>query len=221
MKKKEKENVELTTEELIESFARKKGSISKVKILIGLAVVLTAGALIFAANSMNKLQTITLENEEEFTLASSPMAATTSKKNVITIPSGVVKANPFLPYRKLGNEIKTDNLVNDVPQYDLIAPPDFSESNSDAARIMETVVSGILFDKYSPSAILKIDGEDYLVKKGDTVHSYKVINIAQNSVTVQHGKNTYQAGIGELLTSDTVKYNDISNLSKKFGGVQR
>ena len=170
---------------------------------------------------MNKLQELTLDTNEEFALATPPMAATSSKTNVITIPAGVVKANPFLPYRAIGDEMKTSNLVNDVPKYDLIAPPDFNDKDDSAAKIMETAVSGILFDKYSPTAILKIDGQDYLVKKGDTVHNYKVINIAQNSVTVQYGKNTFQAGIGELLSGEQLKQNDISNLSKKFGGVQK
>ena len=60
-----------------------------------------------------------------------------------------------------------------------------------------------------------------MVKKGDTVHKYKVIAIAQDSVTVQLGKNTYKAGIGEILTDGTVNHNDVSNLDKKFGGEQR
>ena len=57
-----------------------------------------------------------------------------------------------------------------------------------------------------------------MVKKGDTVSKYKVISIEQNSVTVKSGKNTYTAGIGELITDGSVNYNDISDLDKKFGG---
>ena len=86
---------------------------------------------------------------------------------------------------------------------------------------MDTVVSGILFDKFSPSAILNIEGTDYLVKKGDVVNNYKVLAIAQDSVTVQLGKNTYKAGIGEILTEGSLNHNNVSNLSKKFGGEQK
>ena len=106
-----------------------------------------------------------------------------------------------------------------------IATPAFSEDivneNSDAAKVMDTVVSGILYDKYSPSAILNIEGNDYLVKKGDVVNNYKVLNIAQDSVTVKLGNNTYKAGIGQILTEGSVNYNNVSNLSKKFGGERR
>ena len=83
---------------------------------------------------------------------------------------------------------------------------------------MDTIVSGILFDKYSPSAILNIEGNDYLVKKGDVVNNYKVLNILQDSVTVKLGENVYKAGIGEILTEGALNHNNVSNLENKFGG---
>ena len=220
MKKKKENSVELTTDELIESFTKKrKMPVTKI---IGAGMVLCVVCLVvLSVTTLNNLKTLSLDNGEEFSLAAAPVAATSSKRDVISIPSGVVKAHPFVPYRTLGNEIKEDTLVNDVPRYDLIAPPDLTEAGGEVAKIMDTVVSGILYDKFSPSAILKIDGSDYLVKKGDVVHNYKVVNIAQNSVTVQLGKNTYKAGIGEILTDGSVNYNDVSNLNKKFGGEQR
>ncbi len=220
MKKSKKEIAVLTTEELIDSFSTKK-TISVKPLLCTCGVLLLIGLVLSSINSVNKFKMAGLDTDESFTLALSPMAATSTRKDVISIPSGMVKANPFLPYRKLGNEIKTDTLVNDVPQIDLIVPPDFAEENSNAAKIMDTVVSGILFDKFSPSAILNINGNDCLVKKGDVVHGYKIVNITQNSVTVQNGKNTYRAGIGELLTDGSVHINDVSNLDKKFGGELR
>ena len=42
---------------------------------------------------------------------------------------------------------------------------------------MDTVVSGILYDKFSPSAILNIEGNDYLVKKGDVVTAVVVRSV--------------------------------------------
>lgn len=219
MKQTNSKQVELTTDELIENFKTKK---SKVKVVSFCAVALLAGLLIISFSSINKLKTAGIDNEGGFTFVTAPVAATSSKKDVITIPSGIVKANPFLPYRNIdgvnGNE---DSLVNDVPRIDLIAPPDFTEEGSDAAKMLDTTVSGILFDKFSPSAILNVDGNDYLVKKGDVVHNYKIVSIAQDSVTIQNGKNTFKAGIGELLTDGSVNYNDVSNLDKKFGGEKR
>ena len=158
-----------------------------------------------------------MEDADLVSLATAPITATAAKKNLISIPTGTVKANPFLPYR----DINKGSSVSDVPTYDLVAPPEVVNENSDAARVMDTIVSGILYDKFSPSAILNIEGNDYLVKKGDVVNKYKVLNITQNSVTVKLGNNTYNAGIGEILTEGSVNYNDVSNLSKKFGGERR
>ena len=139
------------------------------------------------------------------------------KRDLISIPSGTVKANPFLPYRN----IDKSSSVTDVPTFDLVEPPEVINENSDAARVMDTIVSGILYDKYSPSAIINIEGNDYLVKKGDVVNNYKILDIVRDSVTVKLGANTYKAGIGEILTEGTVNHNDVSNLSKKFGGEKR
>ena len=146
-------------------------------------------------------------------------AAAGAKKNYISIPSGTIKANPFLPYRVLDKD--SSSRVSDVPAFELIAPPEEVNENSDAARVMDTIVSGILYDKFSPSAILNIEGNDYLVKKGDVVNNYKVLDITRNSVSVKLGTNTYKAGIGEILTEGTVNHNDVSNLSSKFGGEKR
>jgi hypothetical protein len=132
---------------------------------------------------------------------------------MISIPSGIAKANPFLPYRNI------DGLQSsETPNFEIIAPPEVLNENSDAASVMDTIVSGILYDSSSPSAILNIEGNDYLVKKGDTVSSYRIIDIQRDSVTVKLGSNTFKAGIGEILTEGDINHNDVSNLNKKFGG---
>ena len=190
----------------------------KFGLLIVVFIMLTLSLVIY-----NRIDLADVEQGGVLTLANAPIASTTAKKDVISIPSGIVKANPFVPYRTLKNDVsaQTSVLINDVPKYDLIDPPDALGEHSEAAKIMDTVVSGILYDKFSPAAILNIDGNDYLVKKGDTVNNYTVLAITQNSVTVKYGGNTYKAGIGELLSDGTVNYNDISNLNKKFGGERR
>lgn len=146
--------------------------------------------------------------------AETSIAASSAQKSVISIPSGMVKANPFVPYR----DITKTSVVNDVPTFNIVEPPEAINENSDAARVMDTIVSGILYDKFSPSAIINIEGQDYLVKKGDVVNNYKVVNIAQDSVTVQLGSNSYKAGIGEILTEGNLNHNEVSNLNNKFGG---
>lgn len=186
------------------------------KMVIGLFALLFILPLLAGLFTKKELNSVAMVNEEKVQFTQMPIAATSGKRSVITIPDGMVKANPFLPYRDLGGV----TTVADVPSYTLVAPPETLNENSDAARVMDTIVSGILFDKYSPSAILNIEGNDYLVKKGDVVNNYKVVNIAQDTVTVKLGANVYKAGIGEILTEGSINHNDVSNLNNKFGGIR-
>lgn len=186
--------------------------VSHIKLSIFVCTVLV---LTLFAKFTSTFPSTTPINDDDVTISfiSHPSTATTAKKNIISIPEGTIKANPFLPYRDINK-----NSVNDVPQFDIVEPPEMINENSDAARVMDTIVSGILYDKFSPSAILNIEGNDYLVKKGDIINNYKILNILQDSVTVKLGSNTYSAGIGEILTEGELNRNVVSNLNKKFGG---
>lgn len=132
-----------------------------------------------------------------------------SSKMVFVSVSNSGRSNPFLP--------AAENVVPGSMSY-LTAPPETALQSSDAGKVMSTTISGILYDKYNPSAIINIEGSDYLVKTGDVIHNYKVLSITQNQVLVQLGKNIYKAGVGELLSETDLKYNVIANLNKKFGG---
>ncbi len=217
IKKKESEVsvLNLSADELINSmFSQKKSFKSRVlKLIAALLIILpVAYAVIPKQDSLDEISGV-----QDIALVSAPVAATSAKKDVISVPTGTVKANPFLPYRN----IERSSGTSDVPDFELIEPPEAVSEGSDAARVMDTIVSGILYDKYSPSAILNIEGNDYLVKKGDVINNYKVMNIMQDSVTVKLGANVYKAGIGEILTEGEITHNDVSNLSKKFGGERR
>lgn len=204
-----------TTDELLAKFADKNFNPAKTVRFVSAFFALIIFAVIFSVARANRDGDNT---DVTISYVSNPIAAAGQKKDLISIPSGTVKANPFVPYRNIdGNASK----VSDVPQFELIAPPEVLNTNSDAARVMDTTVSGILYDKFSPSAILNIEGNDYLVKKGDVVNNYKILDIAQDSVSVRLGKNTFKAGIGEVLTEGSINYNDVSNLNKKFGGERR
>lgn len=213
-KKKECMGIEPLTEKL-ETIEKKRSWIGKVIFCSVLAVISVPALLLVLAH--RELENVTLSEVETVQLSSAPIAATSVAKGVITIPQGTVKANPFLPYRNVDDSgIKGP----DVPAFNLVEPPEMVNENSDAARVMDTIVSGILYDKFSPSAILNIEGNDYLVKKGDVVNNYKILNILQDSVTVKLGENVYTAGIGGILTEGTLNHNDVSNLNNKFGGVR-
>jgi hypothetical protein len=83
---------------------------------------------------------------------------------------------------------------------------------------MQTTISGIMFDTFAPSAIVNVDGQDHLVRKGDRINGYKIINITKDRVVVQNGTNIYRASVGETLTTQNVQFNNVYNLEHKFGG---
>lgn len=133
------------------------------------------------------------------------------------------RANPFQPYHEVKKEEKksTFDLQKAKLQYDLVDPPNAAQINSDAEKVLTTKVSGVMYDTESPSAILNIEGSDYLVRSGDVINGYKILAISPSVVTVQLGANVYKAGVGELLATDGIQYNTISNLDKKFGGAKK
>lgn len=178
---------------------------------VGIGTLVLIAAFVLVNRNISEVD---IDDVDMMRFTDASIAASASKKSVITIPTGIVKANPFVPYR----DVTETGVVNDVPAYNLVEPPEAINDNSDAARVMDTIVSGILFDKFSPSAIINIEGTDYLVKKGDVVNNYKVTGITQDTVTVQLGSNSYKAGIGEILTEGELNQNEVSNLNNKFGG---
>ena len=182
----------MTSEELEKKFSSGDLPVYKKRnILILLAVCLILVS-VFLVSGIK----ISRNNTNQLSLALFPESETAVKMDYISIPVGVVKANPFLPYRNIDDGANT---ALDVPKFDLIAPPETISEGSDAARVMDTIVSGILYDKFSPSAILNIEGNDYLVKKGDVVNNYKVLNITQNDVTVKLGNNTLRPVLAKFL----------------------
>ncbi len=143
---------------------------------------------------------------------SAAISATSTKREVISVSRAITKPDPFMPNSDISVKF------NAPPSFELLEPPESASEDSDAARVMDVSVSGILYDMYSPSAILNIEGSDHLVKKGDTMSNYQVLDINKDSVTVKLGKNIYRAGIGETLTTNNIHYNKVSNLDSKFGG---
>lgn len=219
MKKNEEQivdNLELSTEELIAKVVGRQKRVLNKRGKVAVALCCLIPLCFVLTGVLHSVRSIDSAEGATLSMLTAPISATAAKKDLISIPAGTVKANPFLPYRDIGGSSMTD-----VPKFDIVEPPEVVNEASEAARLMDTIVSGILYDKYSPSAILNIEGNDYLVKKGDTVNNYKVLNITQDSVTVKLGGNTFKAGIGEILTEGSVNHNNVSNLNKKFGGESR
>lgn len=147
-----------------------------------------------------------------------PQDADTDKMVSVAVDN-LGRANPFLPP---GETAYAGNVG--VPearlQYDVLPPLESPAPDYAAKKVASTKVSGIMYDKSSPSAILNIDGLDYLVRSGDVINGYKVLSIDKSVVTVQVGANVYKAGVGQLVQEgqSSVNYNQVANLSNKFGG---
>ena len=139
---------------------------------------------------------------------------TAKNQNMVSMSvEDIGRSDPFLP---AGEAV----VSKPKPKYsfDLLPPPESITVDTTAAEVISTKVSGIMYDRFNPSAILNISGSDYLVRTGDVINNYKVLSIGRDQVTVQNGSNIYKAGVGEMFTGEGVNFNTISNLESKFGG---
>ncbi len=176
-----------------------------------------------ATNNKNKKDKKILKdsNEDEIDII-----ANKTEKMVPLVVEESGRADPFLPANEAVNKDEASaqkllELQKAKLKYDLIEPPNSAQANEDAQKVLTTTVSGIMYDQTSPSAILNIEGSDFLVRSGDVVNGYKVLAISPSVVTVQLGSNIYKAGVGQLLVTDGINYNTVPNLSKKFGGAKK
>lgn len=168
-----------------------------------------SGGLDSQAINANQLAPSPNEGGIEILTKASSRVKTGKMVTISVAESG--RSNPFLPAAE--NFVPSANAKLHLPP-----PPKQVFTNSNAAKIMTTTISGIMFDSASPSAIINIAGTDYLVRKGDVVNRYRVLSITPRQVTVQYGSNVYKAGVGQILSLSDVNFNPIANLNRKFGG---
>ena len=125
------------------------------------------------------------------------------------------RSDPFLPEGE--KFVVTPKPKKPAYSSYLMPPPETITVDSTATEVITTKVSGIMYDKFNPSAILNISGSDYLVRTGDVINGYKILSIGRETVTVQYGSNVYKASVGELFTGNGINFNTVSNLNSKFG----
>ena len=147
------------------------------------------------------------KNNKQFGLG----ASTGAKRVTIPVTAGG-RVDPFVPYAEKVAQVT-------APKFDLIAPPtEIPVEDPAVMDVVQTKISGIMYDGSRPSAIVNIGGSDYLVHKGDTVNGYQILDITKTSVTIKYNANIYQATVGESVGGN-VELNPVSNLSSKFGGA--
>ena len=124
-------------------------------------------------------------------------------------------ANPFLPTMNID-----DGQDNSLGAYEIIVPPSGKEMENsvEVSTMMETKVSGILYDKDNPQAILNYNGQDQLVSRGDRLAGFYVMSITPDKVILKQGNNVYRVSVGQTVTDEGINYNVNSNLGKQFGG---
>jgi len=135
---------------------------------------------------------------------------------------GVGRKNPFMPVGVVSASSKTTEVVEKAASsedFEIIEPPASVPADSTVSKLLSTKVSGIMYDEISPSAIINIDGFDQLVKIGDELESFFIIDITKNKVVIKSDANIYKASVGQPLNSEKVVNSaEISNLENKFYG---
>ena len=136
----------------------------------------------------------------------------------------VGRKNPFLPN---GTKVAVsepgviDGGASSVG-FEIIEPPALAPESPVVAKLLSTKVAGIMYDPKSPSAIINIDGFDQLVKIGDVLDSFYIMDITKNKVIIKSQSNVYKASVGQPLNSEKVVNSaEISNLEHKFYGSRR
>ncbi len=134
----------------------------------------------------------------------------------VNLSANVGRAHPFVPAVTMSAYSKMPK----TPVVSYPAPPTQIIPDDSAIKLMSTTISGIMYDALSPSAIISVEGQDHLVRKGDRINGYKIVNITKDRVIVQNGTNVYRATVGETLTTEAsgINVNNVYNLQQKFGG---
>ncbi|MGN0013957.1 MAG: hypothetical protein ACI37T_00900 [Candidatus Gastranaerophilaceae bacterium] len=157
----------------------------------------------------------------------SPLAGVvggTASNGTVSIAIGDTgRANPFKPNVEPQNlnlpAVKDVNAVREKYSFDVIEPPELGIENLDLERLMQTKVTGILYDNIKPSAIVNIDGSDQLVNIGDNIAGFEIVSITKNKVVIKDGSNVFRASVGQPLNAEkVVNPVEISNLENKFAG---
>lgn len=140
------------------------------------------------------------------------------KKNVVVAVNNGGRVDPFVPFITKEPAL----LPISAPKFDVIPPPiDIpGEINPMYDDMVSTRISGIMYDKTRPSAIITVGGVDQLVHKGDVVKDYSIIDITKDRVVLKNGTNIYRASVGQEVNNG-VNFNQVSNISRQFGGAYK
>ncbi len=137
---------------------------------------------------------------------------------IMVVYNKAARTNPFKP--PVANKVETDPYeMVDNTQFEIIEPPVASVPDENLTKLLQTQISGILYDNESPSAIVNLNGMDQFVKVGDVISGYKIVSITKDKVQISYKNNSYVASVGELFTKGNLeKRPAVANLENKFAG---
>lgn len=134
-----------------------------------------------------------------------------SNKNATLDIDSEGRTTPFVPYRER-NLAYSSLSFGDLPY-----PPQLGETMEGLDDLISAKVTGILFEPNSPSAIINVMDDDYLVKPGDEIEGFKISSITKDYVAIQTGSNVYRAKVGDIVEGEMYG-SGIYNLGHKFAG---
>ncbi|MBQ8168265.1 MAG: hypothetical protein IJY61_01485 [Candidatus Gastranaerophilales bacterium] len=139
-----------------------------------------------------------------------------SNDSIMVVYNKAARLNPFKPPVVDNSQYASD--LNNT-EFEIIEPPTASVPDENLTRLLQTQISGILYDEESPSAIVNLNGLDQFVKAGDVVAGYTIDSITKDKVQVSYKNNSYVASVGELFTRGVLeKQRAVVNLENKFAG---
>lgn len=137
---------------------------------------------------------------------------------IMVVYNKAARTNPFKP--PVASKVEADPYeMVDNTQFEIIEPPVASVPDENLTKLLQTQISGILYDNESPSAIVNLNGMDQFVKVGDVISGYKIVSITRDKVQISYKNNSYVASVGELFTKGNLeKRPAVANLENKFAG---
>ena len=152
----------------------------------------------------------------------SPETATETQgeenNSIMVTYNKAARINPFKPPVLEGLQSGAYDELNNT-DFEIIEPPVQSAPDENLTRLLQTQISGILYDEENPSAIVNLNGLDHFVKAGDVVSGYTIDSITRDKVQVSYKDNSYVASVGELFTRGSLdKQRAVVNLENKFAG---
>lgn len=138
--------------------------------------------------------------------------------SIMVVYNKAVRLNPFKPPVVVDTQSTPYETINNT-QFEIIEPPAASIPDENLSKLLQTQISGIMYDAQSPAAIVKLNGIDHFVKVGDVVGGYKIEKITKDKVQISYKSNNYVASVGELFTKGQLEQlQAVANLENKFAG---